>query len=73
MFLSLPASFRPLAFLSASLSLPLHLILRLYLSQSFFRLHSYEFSSLKVILLIQILIMNGTELGLGYGRLCVCE
>lgn len=71
MFLS-PACCSSFLFLFPSSFLPTHLILCLYLSQSLFRLHSYEVSSLKVALLIQILIMNGIGSGLHYGHLCVC-
>lgn len=58
---------------SSSISPSLRLVsLSLSLSVSLSGLHSYEFSPLKVALLIQILIMNGTELWLRYGHLCVC-
>lgn len=59
---------------SSSISPSLRLVsLSLSLSVSLSGLHSYEFSPLKVALLIQILIMNGTELWLRYGHLCVCS
>lgn len=67
MFLSLPARFSPLAFLS----FPLHLILCLDLSRSLSATFIWVLSSLKVTLLIQILIMNGRESGLRYGHLRV--
>lgn len=69
---SSPPALLPPSLLLLLLSLRL-ISLSLSLSVSLSGLHSYEFSPLKVALLIQILIMNGTELWLRYGHLCVCS
>ena len=71
---SSPPALLPPSLLLLLLSLPLSVSvsLSLSLSVSLSGLHLYELSPLKVARLIQILIMNGTELWLRYGHLCVC-